>query len=646
MKPHDSARKYLTALASLSLLLTISPAQTAVYTGASGGSWSGGSNWTPNGVPNAVGAVVSGPASGTISVTQDLATATVGTISISGNTVFTISTGTNGLILDQDGAGSGVATIENASTSTGGRLIFSSGASPGYLQIADDLQIKQSNAASTASGTSGNGAINLTQRLIGTGSITVTNVLNDLNYGIVTFGGGTTTAGTYTGAITLAKGTLSWTSNAAFGATSGITLGSSSGGDVSFVSVQTPATVAANITVASGTGGTTVLGSSVSSTSLNQNFTGTVTLNQSLTVISQMTAADTSGVSLSGVVSGTGGLTINGTVKSSGSNVDTAGIVKLSGTNTYTGDTRVYKGQLLLGAASGTNSLALQNSTLNLASGDTGTVGFGLTSATTITSATFGGLSGSRDLALQNIATSPAAVALTVGNNNQSTTYSGALSGAGSLKKIGTGTLSLFGTNTYTGATQVNAGSLLVNGSITSAVIANAGTFGGSGSSTANITIGTGSGAGAIFAPGNNTVGTFTTTGSVSLLADATYALEFNSSTASFDKIVAAGLSIASGAHLTLTDLGTSTALTAGTQFTIFDNTSGSITGTFLGLADGQTITVGLNTFVINYNVGTGSNDIVLTVSAIPEPSTYAMLAGVLALGAAICRRTRVCTMA
>src|ERR1035438_2755222 len=80
---------------------------------------------------------------------------------------------------------------------------------------------------------------------------------------------------------------------------------------------------------------------------------------------------------------------------------------------------------------------------------------------TGITTAMFGGLSGSQNLGLVN--GSSAAVALTVGGNNLTTTYAGALSGAGSLTKTGTGMLSLSGANTQTGNTMVQGGNLTIS---------------------------------------------------------------------------------------------------------------------------------------------------------------------------------------
>ncbi len=157
-----------------------------------------------------------------------------------------------------------------------------------------------------------------------------------------------------------------------------------------------------------------------------------------------------------------------------------AGMLILTGSNTYTGDTRIGSGTLAIGAASGTGTLALQNTTVDLNAADSGSIQFGTSNATTTTSATFGGLKGSRNLALTNANTSPAAVALTVGGNGSSTNYSGNLSGTGgSLTKTGAGALTLSGNNDYSGATLLTTGTLIVSGALvnTSGITASGGTL-------------------------------------------------------------------------------------------------------------------------------------------------------------------------
>lgn len=193
---------------------------------------------------------------------------------------------------------------------------------------------------------------------------------------------------------------------------------------------------------------------------------------------------------------------------------------------------------------------------------------------------------------------------------NGTTTVSG--TNVYSAVTVNNGKLVLTGANEYGGATTVNGGTLIVNGSVVSPVAVNAGLFGGTGNSTASITVGTGSGTGATLAPGNS-VGTFTTTGTVTLQADATYAVEVNSASDIFDKIVTNGVSI-NNATLSLTGIGSNTALPAGTGYVIVDNTgNAAVTGTFQGLAEGATVTAAGNQFRLSYAGGTG-NDITLTV--------------------------------
>ncbi len=92
-------------------------------------------------------------------------------------------------------------------------------------------------------------------------------------------------------------------------------------------------------------------------------------------------------------------------------------------------------------------------------------------------------------------------------NTTANTTVSGAIGGTGGLWKNGTGTLTLTGVNTYTGNTNVEAGKLVVNGSLASSVrILKNGTLGGTLSIAGNLTnLG-------ILAPGNSP-GTVTVNG-------------------------------------------------------------------------------------------------------------------------------------
>jgi fibronectin-binding autotransporter adhesin len=151
---------------------------------------------------------------------------------------------------------------------------------------------------------------------------------------------------------------------------------------------------------------------------------------------------------VSGVISG------SGQISSSNANANT----RLAGANAFTGQSSISAGMLVLA-----NTLALQNSTVNYTGGS-----LVFSDAVAGNAFAFGGLSGSTGLALQNNAGTPAAVALTVGGNNAGTTYSGVLSGPGSLTKSGTGTVSLTASSTYTGATTVSTGTLaLGNGGTT-----------------------------------------------------------------------------------------------------------------------------------------------------------------------------------
>jgi fibronectin-binding autotransporter adhesin len=129
-------------------------------------------------------------------------------------------------------------------------------------------------------------------------------------------------------------------------------------------------------------------------------------------------------------------------------------------------------------------------------------------------------------LQIGNGATAGALATPTVTNNgtlafNLNTDYSfaGAISGTGVVNKNGTGVTTLIGANSYSGATNVNAGILLVNGNQSGATgatnVAAGATLGGTGTIGGDVTVANGG----RLSPGGagNQPGTFTINGSLSL---------------------------------------------------------------------------------------------------------------------------------
>jgi autotransporter-associated beta strand protein len=212
---------------------------------------------------------------------------------------------------------------------------------------------------------------------------------------------------------------------------------------------------------------------------------------------------------------------------------------------------------------------------------------------------------------------------LITGANNLSTTFSGLIEGVGgSLTKIGTGSFTLAGANTYTGGTRIEDGKLVVanqSGSATGSgpVSVTRGKLGGSGIIAGATTIGTGSGAGAFLAPaaGTTVQATFTIQSALTFNADATYTCTFkaNPNRATTDQVIANGITINSGATIELIGR-TRGALAQGTVLTLISNTSANpISGIFSNLADGGIVTINDNNFQASYSGGDG-NDLTLTV--------------------------------
>jgi len=119
---------------------------------------------------------------------------------------------------------------------------------------------------------------------------------------------------------------------------------------------------------------------------------------------------------------------------------------------------------------------------------------------------------------------------LTVGSNNLSTTFSGRIQDGGSLEKIGNGTQSLGGANTYAGGTTISGGTLLVKNSTGSAtgtgtVRVSGGTLGGRGIIAGPTTIGAGNGRGGSLQPGKGASNptTLTIQNTLTFKSDSTY---------------------------------------------------------------------------------------------------------------------------
>ncbi len=269
-----------------------------------------------------------------------------------------------------------------------------------------------------------------------------------------------------------------------------------------------------------------------------------------------------------GAISGTGALTKMG-----------AGVLRLSGADTYGGATIINAGTLQAGSGSALS----QNSAFTVASGAT----LDLNNF----SSTIGSFAGNGSIALGT-------ATLTTGGDAASTTFSGGIGGAGGLTKTGGGVLTLTGVSNYTGPTNVNAGGLNVNGSLVSTVTVNAGgTLMGNGSigglNMAN---------GGIVAPGNS-IGTLNVAGNASFVTGSIYQVETNAA-GQADKIAATGTTTLSGGTVqVLAQMG---GYAPQTTYTILTSTAG-VTGTFSNVTS--------NLVFLTPTLSYDANDVFLTLN-------------------------------
>ncbi|MCU0794790.1 MAG: autotransporter-associated beta strand repeat-containing protein [Akkermansiaceae bacterium] len=347
--------------------------------------------------------------------------------------------------------------------------------------------------------------------------------------------------------------------------------------------------------------------------SLPTSGTGNITL---------LTANNSSTV-LNGTISGGG----TGTVLffQGGGPSQNTGALTLNGTNTLAGTINVQRGPLILGNASaaGTANIVLDSN-----------------------SPPAGALQlGSFTIANSLQLTGGASVGVGTGN---SAGISGVVQGGATFTKLGAGSLTLSGVNTYTGATLVSAGTLALSsaGTIdnTSGVQVSLGATLDI-SAKSGYTINNVSGNGTV--SGNLTVGNLLSVGTspgsmnftnLSLAAAATYLHEVTGGGSAADFANVSGNLDLGDSTLDLVQLGT---YTVGDKFTLFGY-SGSLTGTFSGLADGAIFNDAGGDWMIDYddalsglNGGVGSSFV--TITAVPEPGSAAL--GLAALGLLFWRR-------
>ena len=198
---------------------------------------------------------------------------------------------------------------------------------------------------------------------------------------------------------------------------------------------------------------------------------------------------------------------------------------------------------------------------------------------------------------------------------------SGSIQNGGSatvaIAKEGAGQWTLAGTNSYTGATTVSAGTLLINGISVSPVTVSGGTFGGSGIISNRVTISSG-----VHSPGDS-VGIQTVHSNYVVSAGGTLKININGTNVGSQY---SQVAVRAGNSGTVTLVGTlnvvaNPGLATNSVFTIIDNDgTDAVSGTFAGLANNATFFQSGYTWRVSYIGGTG-NDVTLTILAAPQPA-------------------------
>lgn len=167
------------------------------------------------------------------------------------------------------------------------------------------------------------------------------------------------------------------------------------------------------------------------------------------------------------------------------------------------------------------------------------------------------------------------------GYNTGTTTFAGIISGTGAkLTKEGSGIMILSNANTYTGLTDVTAGTLMITNTTGSATGTNAVTvrtgakFGGTGIASGNVTVY----ANSFLDLQNNVCAAISVGGNLSLATNSTFNADVNASTKQAD-VVNVGGTVSISGNLNLNNI-SAAAIASGNEFKIL-NATGAISGSF-----------------------------------------------------------------
>ncbi len=438
---------------------------------------------------------------------------------------------------------------------------------------------------------------------------------------------------TYTGLTTVTSGALNVTSSGSLASGNALSVGASGTADfanagqtLGAVSNANAATNALNFSASTGT---VTLASLTGAGNTRFGSNGTVTGGISTGTVTSVGAlnANISGgtITAGGLLTGTisSGTVGAGSLSSSAVSGGAVTVTALSTIGTLSGSGTLGSGSLTATSVTGgTNQITGAAGITTLNGGNT-TVG-GVATLGTMSSgtATLNGATSSISTLNGGTVNLGSSTVLTVNNG----TTSGSITGSGgSLTKSSTGTLTLSadGTYSYSGATNINEGKLVVNGNIStsSLTVGSNGTLGGSGTVGPTTVNG-------IFAPGNS-IGTLTIGGALGLNGtsnfeiDPTAGLGLNRSS---DLANVTG-AVSYGGILNVQYGGSSSDFTNGMVFNLFDATS---------FTDGfSTINLPTLTGGLSWENNLLSNG---SLVVIPEPGT-ALLGGLGML--ALLRRRR-----